>query len=110
MTHETHIQTRVFDPTGYETNVFARQSESSLDDLLLASPDLRCLLCGIDRPTGLDIMVNLISSHTRLEYLVPSSRMMKRHWAPIYHESEKPLCGRPRKPRPLIERYAHRTR
>ena len=28
---------------------------------------------------------------------------MKRHWAPIYNESEKPLCGRPRKPRPLIE-------
>ena len=38
MTHETHIQTRVFDPTGYETNVFARQSESSLDDFLLALP------------------------------------------------------------------------
>ncbi|KAH8729368.1 hypothetical protein BGZ61DRAFT_180220 [Ilyonectria robusta] len=34
--------------------------------------------------------------------------MMKRHWAPISHEHEKPFCGRPRKPRPLTRR-THRT-
>lgn len=33
--------------------------------------------------------------------------MMKRHWAPKKtHELEKPLCGRPRKPRPLT-RHLH---
>lgn len=35
--------------------------------------------------------------------------MMKRHWAPnTSHEQEKPICGRPRKPRPLILHRAHR--
>lgn len=47
---------------------------------------------------------------TTLLGLFPSmSCMMKRHWAPIFHEQICHFCDRPRKPRPLIRRHDTRV-
>jgi hypothetical protein len=86
-----------------EKNLAVSDSHLSQYHLVRLSPIAYTWLLTTSSAGGIHSLVIWYASRTSPN--TSRSQMMKRHWAPISHHyimSDKPFCGRPRKPRPLI--------